>query len=130
MISWRLSNSIDTHFCVECLQEALSLEGTPDIFNTDQGSQFTSEAFTQVLKDKGIKISMDGKGRALDNVMIERLWRTVKYDDIYIKAYETLPELHRGLKTFFEKYNHRKHQGLGMSPAEKYFGQQPKQEAA
>lgn len=121
VISWRLSNSLDRSFCIECLEEALEQQPAPQIFNTDQGSQFTSEEFTQVLKAQNIKISMDGKGRALDNVMIERLWRTVKYDDIYVKGYETMRELHEGLKAFFKKYNHRNHQGIDMSPAEKYF---------
>ncbi|NRA27816.1 MAG: transposase, partial [Opitutales bacterium] len=98
----------------------LEAEGVPEIINTDQGSQFTSDAFTGVLKSHEIKISMDGKGRALDNVMIERLWRTVKYDDIYIRGYETMSELHRGFSAFFKKYNNRNHQSLGMSPLEKY----------
>ena len=122
VISWKLSNSMDEVFCVECLRDALEAEGVPEIFNTDQGSQFTGEAFTSVLKSHEIKISMDGKGRALDNVMIERLWRTVKYDDIYIRGYETMAELYQGLSAFFRKYNTRKHQILGMSPEEKYRG--------
>lgn len=122
VISWRLSNSLDESFCVECLEEALEVEGRPEIFNTDQGSQFTSEAFTGVLKAHDIRISMDGKGRALDNVMIERLWRTVKYDDIYVRGYETMNELYQGLSAFFRKYNARKHQSLGMSPEQKYRG--------
>ncbi|MCF6314093.1 MAG: IS3 family transposase [Verrucomicrobiales bacterium] len=120
VISWRLSNSLDKAFCIECLEEAIQKEGSPEIFNTDQGSQFTSEAFTDVLTSHGIKISMDGKGRALDNVMIERLWRTVKYDDIYIRGYETMIELYLGLEAFFAKYNKRKHQTLGMSPEQNY----------
>ena len=120
VISWRLSNSMDDSFCIECLKDALQAEGIPEIFNTDQGSQFTGKDFTGVLKAHKIKISMDGKGRALDNVMIERLWRTVKYDDIYIRCYETMGELSQGLSTFFRKYNTRKHQTLGMSPEEKY----------
>lgn len=122
VISWRLSNSMDEAFCVECLEAALEAEGSPEIFNSDQGSQFTGEAFTGVLRARGIKISMDGKGRALDNVMIERLWRTVKYDDIYIRGYETMSELYQGLSAFFRKYNSRKHQSLGMSPEQKYRG--------
>lgn len=122
VISWKLSNSMDEAFFVECLEEALEAEGVPEIFNSDQGSQFTGTAFTKVLRDHGIKISMDGKGRALDNVMIERLWRTVKYDDIYIRGYETMNELYQGLSAFFRKYNTRKHQGLGMSPEQKYRG--------
>ena len=122
VISWRLSNSMDEAFCVECLEEALELEEKPEIFNTDQGSQFTGETFTGVLKAHDIRISMDGKGRALDNVMIERLWRTVKYDDIYVRGYETMTELYQGLSKFICKYNTRKHQTLGMSPEEKYRG--------
>lgn len=122
VISWRLSNSMDEAFCVECLEEALELENKPEIFNTDQGSQFTGEAFTGVLRAHDIRISMDGKGRALDNVMIERLWRTVKYDDIYVRGYETMTELYQGLSKFIRKYNTRKHQTLGMSPEEKYRG--------
>ena len=115
---------------MECLEEALQAEATPESFDSDRGCQFTGEAFTGVLKKHEIKISMDGKGRAIDNVMIERLWRTVKYDDIYIRGYETMIELHRGLKAFFKKYNNRKHQGLGLSPAEKYYGKQQLPQAA
>jgi len=120
VISWKLSNSMDESFCVDCLEEALEREGLPEIFNTDQGSQYTGEAFTSTLRDAKIQISMDGKGRALDNRMIERLWRTVKYDDIYIKGYQSMPELYCGLVEFIKKYNDRKHQGLGMSPEQKY----------
>ena len=120
VISWKLSNSMDASFCIECLEDALAAEGMPEIFNTDQGSQYTSDDFTGVLKSHDIRISMDGKGRALDNVMIERLWRTVKYDDIYIRGYETMNELYQGLSAFFRKYNARKHQTLGMSPEQKY----------
>ena len=131
VISWQLSNSMDTSFCVKCLEDALEKEGVPEIFNTDQGSQFTSDEFTGKLKDHGIKISMDGKGRALDNRMIERLWRSVKYDDIYIRGYETMNELYQGLKRFFEKYNRRKHQGLnGISPRECYYQNKSIEEAA
>ncbi len=122
VISWQLSNSMDTSFCIRCLEDAIQSEGVPEIFNTDQGSQFTSDEFTGKLKNHGIKISMDGKGRALDNRMIERLWRSVKYDDIYVRGYETMNELHHGLKRFFEKYNQRKHQGLGgVSPHKCYY---------
>jgi putative transposase len=121
VISWRLSNSLDESFCVECLDEALVKEPPPEIFNTDQGSQFTGTAFTDRLKAAGVRISMDGRGRALDNRMVERLWRTVKYDDIYIRAYETMDQLREGLKRFFHKYNNRSHQGLGgKSPWEAY----------
>ena len=89
VLSWRVSNTLDREFCVEALEEALARYGAPEIFNTDQGAQFTSEAFTDVLKAHGVAISMDGKGRWIDNVFIERLWRSVKYEDIYLRAYET-----------------------------------------
>ena len=121
ILSWRLSNSLDEVFCVECLKDALEREGTPEIFNTDQGSQFTGKAFTDVLREHKIRISMDGKGRALDNRMIERFWRSVKYDDVYVRGYETMIDLHRGLKRFIEEYNARRHQGLkGTSPLDQY----------
>jgi putative transposase len=112
VISWRLSNTLTADFCVECLKEALQY-GRPDIFNTDQGCQFTSEEFIKVLQDAGIAISMDGRGRALDNIFVERLWRTVKYEDVYIKGYQTIPEAHEGLKEYFDYYNmERRHSSL------------------
>jgi putative transposase len=120
VLSWRLSNSLDASFCVDALNEALERYGSPEIFNTDQGSQFTGNEFTDVLKKHGIRISMDGKGRALDNRMIERLWRSVKYDNVYIHVYESMSELYQGLACFFGKYNGRRHQGIGMTPEEKY----------
>ena len=110
--------------------EALEHYGTPEIFNTDQGSQFTCEAFTSKLKGHGIQGSMDGKGRALDNRMIERLWRSVKYDDIYIRGYESMGELRNGLRRYFEKYNNRAHQGIGeQKPADAYHASQLKEAA-
>lgn len=113
VLSWRLSNTMDTHFCIEVLEEALHLYGTPAIFNTDQGSQFTSEAFTDVLLKKGIQISMDGKGRALDNIFIERLWRSLKYEEIYINHYESVIELKIAIDKYFNFYNsERFHQSL------------------
>lgn len=116
VLAWRLSNSLDSSFCVECLEAALQKFGTPDIFNTDQGCQFTSEAFTSVLIDRGIKISMDGRGRALDNIFVERLWRSLKYEDIYLKSYGGVPELMQGLTEYFRFYNtERMHQSLGNS---------------
>ena len=116
VLSWRLSNTLDTDFCIEALKEALE-QGKPDIFNTDQGCQFTSQAFTEVLLSRGIKISMDGKRRALDNVFVERLWRSVKYENIYLKAYETVIELQEGLTDYFEFYNtERPHQSLNYQP--------------
>lgn len=113
VLAWQLSNTLDSLFCVEALQQALQ-RGRPDIFNTDQGSQFTSLAFTSVLEAAGIRISMDGKGRALDNIFVERLWRSVKYEDIYLNHYATVPALYTGLHTYFQFYNQeRPHQSLG-----------------
>ena len=113
VLSWRLSNTLDASFCIDALQEALLTYGTPDIFNTDQGSQFTSEEFTGVLNRHGIKISMDGNGRWRDNIFIERLWKTVKYEEIYLKAYESISHARRELTKYFERYNTRRpHQGL------------------
>jgi len=122
VLSWRLSNTLDTEFCLEALKEALD-RGKPDIFNTDQGSQFTSEDHTGLLKEAGIKISMDGRGRVFDNILIERLWRTLKYQDIYIKDYQTVMELSVGLDAYFKFYNYeRPHQSLGArTPARVYY---------
>ena len=124
VLSWRLSTTLDAAFCVEALQEAIGKYGKPEVFNTDQGCQFTSEDFTRVLESNGIAISMDGKGRALDNVFVERLWRTVKYEDIYLKDYGTVPDCRAGLETFFDRYNNRReHQSLEYRfPSEVYFG--------
>lgn len=121
VLSWRLSNSMDADFCVEALDEALQLT-TPEIFNTDQGSQFTGREHTEKLTSHGVAISMDGKGRAIDNVMIERLWRTVKYEDIYLKEYATGTDLHKGLSSYFDFYTReRKHSSLDhQTPAEVY----------
>lgn len=125
VLSWRLSNTMDSAFCVEALEEALSRFGPPEIFNTDQGAQFTSEAFTGVLKRHGITLSMDGKGRWVDNVFVERLWRSVKYEDIYLKAYETPKALQEGLKKYFHFYNtRRRHTALDRrTPDAVYFGE-------
>ena len=125
VLSWRVSNTLDTDFCIEALEEALQRYGAPQIFNTDQGSQFTSEAFTDVLKDRGIAISMDGKGRWVDNVFVERLWRSVKYEDVYLRAYETPAELRAGLGRYFEFYNsRRRHSALDRrTPDAVYFEQ-------
>ncbi len=113
VLSWRVSNSMDASFCVDCLEDAISSYGAPEIFNTDQGSQFTSEDFTKVLKREGVQISMDGRGRALDNIFVERLWRNVKYEDVYLKGYSTVPELLIGLSNYFAYYNgERPHQSL------------------
>ena len=112
VIAWRLSNTLSADFCVECLKEALQY-GKPVIFNTDQGSQFTSEEFIKVLQDDGIAISMDGRGRALDNIFVERLWRTVKYEDVYIRQYQSIPEANEGLKEYFDYYNmERRHSSI------------------
>jgi len=115
---------MDDDFCVSALQSAIRRHGKPDIFNTDQGVQFTGKAFTGVLKDNGVRISMDGKGRWMDNVFIERLWRSVKYEEVYIKEYDSVTELVQSLKQYFNFYNfERPHQALdGKTPAELYFG--------
>jgi len=132
VLSWRVSNTLDTDFCIEALEEALQRFGPPDIFNTDQGSQFTSEAFTGVLKDHGIAISMDGKGRWMDNVFVERLWRSVKYEDVYLRAYETPTELRTGLARYFTFYNtRRRHSALDRrTPDAVYFEQAKRKMAA
>lgn len=122
VLSWRLSNTLDAHFCVEALKEALLKYGAPEIFNSDQGCQFTSEAFTAVLKAWNVRISMDGKGRFKDNIFIERLWRTLKYERIYLKNYETGTELFRDLTVWFNWYNgKRRHSSLDRrTPNEAY----------
>jgi putative transposase len=113
VLSWRLSNTMESAFCVDCLEDALALYGTPEIFNSDQGSQFTSAAFTGALEARGIQISMDGRGRALDNVFVERLWRNVKHEDVYLNGYATVGDLTVGLAKYFALYNgERPHQGL------------------
>ena len=124
VLSWRLSNTMDVAFCTDALTEALALHGTPEIFNTDQGSQFTSLAFTQMLADAGIRISMDGRGRWMDNVFIERLWRSMKYECVYLHAFETGLALHAGLLLWISHYNTRRpHSALaGRTPEEAYFG--------
>ncbi len=125
VLSWRVSNTLDSDFCVEALEEALQRFGKPEIFNTDQGAQFTSEAFTGVLKAHNIAISMDGKGRWVDNVFVERLWRSVKYEDVYLRAYETPAALRAGLTRYFTFYNaRRRHSALDRrTPDEVYFNQ-------
>lgn len=125
VLSWRVSNTLEPAFCVEALEEALARHGTPEIFNTDQGAQFTASAFTDVLKAHQVAISMDGKGRWMDNVFIERLWRSVKYEDVYLRAYETPAELRAGLSRYFEYYNgRRRHSALDRrTPDAVYFAQ-------
>lgn len=124
VLSWEISISLDSSFCVSALERAIRVYGKPDIFNTDQGVQFTSESFTEVLKQNEIRISMDGKGRWMDNVFIERLWRSVKYEDIYLKEYSSVDQLRQGLHKYFDFYNNeRPHQSLGnQTPWEVYDG--------
>ena len=122
VLSWEISTSLDKEFCLKALQKALGIS-TPEIFNTDQGVQFTSEDFIKILKDKGIKISMDGKGRAFDNIFVERLWRTVKYEEVYLHNYQTVKEARLNLERYFHFYNtERLHQSLKYkTPKEIYF---------
>ena len=122
VLSWRLSITMEATFCVETLEDALARHSRPEIFNSDQGSQFTSEAFIGVLKGAGVAISMDGRGRALDNIFVERLWRNVKHEDVYLKGYATMGELTMGLAQYFAYYNgERPHQSLGyQTPAAVY----------
>ena len=124
VLSWEISNTMDEDFCVSALERAIRLYGTPEIFNTDQGSQFTSLAFIAVLQENGIKISMDGKGRWMDNVFIERLWRSVKYEEIYLKEYGNVVELRSGLGKYFRFYNEERfHQSLNyLTPEAIYAG--------
>jgi putative transposase len=123
VLSWRLSNTMEADFCIEALEEALTRYGKPDIFNSDQGSQFTSAAFAGVLVAAGVKISMDGKGRCIDNVFVERLWRSLKYEDVYLRAYATGSEARTGIGAWINTYNaQRPHQGLDYkTPDEVYF---------
>ena len=124
VLAWRVSNTMDADFCVEALEEALRRYGAPEIFNTGQGAQFTSEAFTGALKAAGIRISMDGKGRWVDNVFVERLWRSLKYEEVYLKAYETVAEARQGMANYFRFYNReRRHQSLNrQTPDQVYEG--------
>jgi putative transposase len=123
VLAWRLSNTLDGSFCLEMLEEALS-RGQPEVFNTDQGTQFTAEAWTSRLQSAGVAVSMDGRGRCLDNVFVERLWRTVKYENVYLRGYATVPQLHEGLECYFPFYNtERLHQSLDyQTPAAVYRG--------
>jgi putative transposase len=123
VLSWQVSNTLEGSFCIEALEEALE-QGRPEIFNSDQGSQFTSSAYTSILESHGVRISMDGRGRALDNAFIERLWRTVKYEEVYLKEYETVADLISGLTSFFAFYSQeRPHQSLsGQTPLAVYRG--------
>jgi len=132
VLSWRVSNTLEPGFCVVALEEALARYGAPEIFNTDQGAQFTAKAFTDVLKTHQVAISMDGKGRWMDNVFIERLWRSVKYEDVYLRAYETPAELQAGFSRYFEYYNtKRRHSALDRrTPDAVYFAQAVPAQAA
>ena len=123
VLSWKISNTMDVEFCIEALREALQT-AKPEIFNSDQGSQFTSHNFTKVLLDQEIQISMDGKGRALDNIFVERLWRSVKYENVYLMDYQDGFDLYQGLREYFDFYNHeRPHQSLNScTPREIYLG--------
>jgi len=132
VLSWRLSNTLDAEFCVAALQEAITCHGTPEIFNTDQGAQFTSQAFTTVLEAQGIAVSMDGRGRVQDNIFIERLWWTLKYQYLYLRSFDSAVDLRRGLTEWFIFYNsQRPHQTLdGLTPDEVYYAQPILAEAA
>ena len=124
ILSWKVSNTMDTEFCVAALEEAITQWGIPAIFNTDQGSQFTSDAFLSVLESYGIRISMDSKHRALDNSYMERVWRTIKYEDIYIKDYQTMPELKEGLEPYVTFYNRKRyHQSLDYAAPDEIYDQ-------
>jgi putative transposase len=132
VLSWEVSVTMEEDFCVSALESALRRHGRPEVFNTDQGSQYTGAAFTGVLKAHQITLSMDGKGRAMDNIMVERLWRSVKYEEVYIKDYRSVAELVQGLKAYFEFYNdERPHQSFGgQTPAEVYRAGQEERHAA
>lgn len=124
VLAWRLSNTMETAFCVEALQEALACFGKPEIFNTDQGAQFTADSFTRVLRDRGIKISMDGKGRCIDNIFVERLWRSLKYEEVYLNPYDSMREARMGIGRYFDFFNYeRPHKALGyQTPGSFYDG--------
>jgi putative transposase len=132
VLAWRLSNTMDTEFCAAALEEALARYGRPDIFNTDQGSQFTSFAFTNTLKDAGIRISMDGRGRWMDNVFIERLWRSLKYECVFLNAFDTGSEARSGIGRWISYYNtDRPHSALvGRTPDEVYATQASEEKLA
>ena len=132
VLSWKLSITMDVSFCLEALDEALSKYGKPEIFNTDQGSQFTSETFTGRLKKAGIAISMDGKGRWCDNVFIERFWRSIKYEEVYLHAYESVSEARNRIGQYIQFFNNRRpHSSLqAQTPDQVYFNRSPEQRAA
>ncbi len=132
VLSHRVSNSMDTDFCVEALEEAITTHGAPEIFNTDQGSQFTSTEFTDVLKKHDIKISMDGKGRWMDNVFVERLWRSLKYEEVYLKAYESVADARTSIGEYLRYFNEeRRHSSLGRrTPDAVFYDHKPLSKAA
>ena len=126
VLSWRLSNTMESSFCVEALQEALERFKKPEIFNTDQGAKFTSEAFTEELKNANINISMDGRGRYLDNIFIERVWRSLKYEEVFLHAYQDLTEARLGIGRYFHFYNDtRHHQALGYQTPDAFYRMDP-----
>jgi putative transposase len=124
VLSWRLSNSLSTDFCIEAVEDAIQRHGKPQIFNTDQGSQFTSREFVDLIQGHGIRMSMDGKGRWVDNVFVERLWKSVKYEEVYLHAYDSVSQARQGLQRYFKFYNERRpHSALdGKTPDAVYFG--------
>lgn len=131
VLAWRLSNTLETGFCVEALEEALKRFGEPSIFNTDQGSQFTDKDFTGLLRARGIKISMDGKGRCIDNIFVERLWRSLKYEEVYLNPYDSLTEARGGIGGYFRFFNHRRpHTSLGYQTPAAYYESAPRLAAA
>ena len=132
VLSWRLSNSMTTDFCMEAVEEAVQRHGPPGIFNTDQGSQFTSTEFVSLIQGHGIRVSMDGKGRWVDNVLVERLWKSVKYEEVYLYAYDSIAQARQGLHSYFQFYNQRRpHSSLdGKTPDSVYFDLLPNPQAA
>jgi putative transposase len=132
VLSWRLSNTLTTDFCLEAVEAAVQRYGVPEIFNTDQGSQFTSDAFVDLIQGHGIRLSMDGKGRWVDNVFVERLWKSVKYEAVYLHAYDSVAEARQGLQRYFQFYNQRRpHSSLdGQTPNAVYFSSLPLNQAA
>ena len=131
VLAWRLSNTLDTGFCIEALEEAMGRFGEPEIFNTDQGSQFTSADFTDVLLDRGIKVSMDGKGRYIDNIFVERLWRSLKYEEVYLNPYDSLVEARDGIGCYFRFFNdERPHASLGYQTPAAFYDSAPRLAAA
>jgi putative transposase len=132
VLSWRLSNSLTTDFCIDAVEEAIQRHGRPEIFNTDQGCQFTSNEFVGLLQGHGIQVSMDGKGRWVDNVFVERLWKSVKYEEVYLHAYDSVSQARQGLQRYFKFYNERRpHSSLdGKTPDSVYFDSLPIQQAA